>query len=160
MTRRASFLAAGVVALALGACAPTPNRTAIPLGSPMSAGQLPYGTWRVSGYRFVGVSGMSRNDADGWIGRTASFSRTTAGFPPDVCAAPDYAVSSVTLADLAADYRVRPSDLGIAGATVQVVEVRCQDAWSGPGNRLLVLSPGHIVCVWDGVFFDLTRAAP
>jgi hypothetical protein len=156
--RRRSAAALGVAALlALGACTPPPPRTAIPVASPLAGRELPLGRWRVVGHHAAGVSALSPREADAWIGREAVYTRATAGFAPDTCLGPRYITSTISLSELAAGFRVRPEDLQIAAANVQVIDVRCGSGWSAPGNRLVVITPNRLVTFWDGMMFELAR---
>ena len=153
------FKTVGLLALAViaGACAPTPHRTAIPVASPLAAAQVPFGAWRVVGHYAVGVSAMTREEADRWLGREVRYSRAAAGFAPDTCLAPSYVTNTLTLSELAADYHARPEDLRITAARVQVIDVRCGGGWAGPGNRLIVLGSNRLLTSWDGRMLELAR---
>jgi len=157
MMQGRSWFALGVLALVSG-CATTPPRTATPVDAPLRTADLALGNWRVVSNRYVGVSALSRPEAAAWTGREARYSRTAAGFAPDTCGAPVYASRFVDVADVAADFHVRPSDLPFPGTRVQVVDVTCVDpSWTGPGARLYVLGPMRLITAWDGVFFELSR---
>jgi hypothetical protein len=145
-----------VALLALAACAPPPPRTAIPVASPLAGRELPLGRWRVVGHHAAGVSALSPREADAWLGREAVYTRASAGLAPDTCLGPRYVPSTMTLAELAADFRVRPEDLQIAATNLQVIDVRC-GGWVAPGNRLVVITPNRLVTFWDGMMFELAR---
>jgi hypothetical protein len=138
-------------------CATGPPRTLFPIAPPLGVAPLPIGAWRIVSYRFVGVSALSPGEAGAWIGRLVLYAHAMAGLPPDTCAAPGYASSVVNVADVAADYHMRLRELGFPRARVQLIEVRCDNGWRGPGGRVYVLGANRLVTVWDGVFFDMAR---
>jgi len=154
--RRGFALALALLAAAPG-CATGPPHAAFPIMPPIGAQQLPIGAWRVVSYRFVGVTTLSPQEAGAWIGRLALYGHTIAGLPPDTCASPGYTSSVVNVADVAADYHMRLRELGFPRTRVQLIEVRCDNGWNGPGARLYVLGPNRLVTVWNGAFFDLER---
>jgi uncharacterized membrane protein len=114
------------------------------------------GNWHVVGHHAPGIAAMSAQEADGWVGRKARFSRSIAQFGKNACPSPTYETRNLTDQAFAQEFRVQSTDLGLR-SPIQMVEVRCAGSWDGPGNRLLVKGPNELLTLWDGVFFELRR---
>src|SRR5262245_32316217 len=119
-----------------------------------------HGDWRVVLFTAPGVSALRPTEAAGWIGTVATYETHRAVFGRETCAAPSYATRTMTPDEFAAEYRVRPADVGLGGESVSQITVTCPTAWSNLGSVLLVKSRDALFTVWDGVFFELERRTP
>ena len=122
-----------------------------------------FGTWRVTGSICPTNCAMSRTEADAWRGRTARYQPSLARFAHHSCWSPRYSAGYWT-----ADGRyggARLWQFGVTGDSVLVIEVQCRDQrqvgldprWQVPGAFLIVKDRDHLLMVWEGVFFELTR---
>jgi hypothetical protein len=116
------------------------------------------GTWEVVGHVEPGISAMSKTEADSWLGKKARYENAIAEFGSERCTAPSYTKKLVDAKSYFLDeFRVQASQLGITTNEIAVVEVKCNDAdWTAPGS-LLFRGQDHVLTVWDGVFFKLSR---
>ena len=122
-----------------------------------------FGQWRVTGTIYIGESAMSRAEAESWRGRVASYGKTHAQFAEHACDRPRYGVGYWPASGLYGGARLR--DLGIADDSAMVVEVRCptqpqtgsDPRWQVPGAFLIVKDRDHLLMVWQGLYFELTR---
>ena len=130
--------------------------TATPAQSvPSSVG----GAWKVVRWSAPGISGMRDGVADSWVGRAARFEAKLVEFGPERCEAPSYGPKSVEAENYFIEgFRIYPKELGITAKVVSVVEISCRGKqWDAPGSLLIIKDNDHLVTVWDGVFFELTR---
>jgi hypothetical protein len=106
---------------------------------------------------------MSPSEADTWRGRTAIYEASLARFADDSCDRPRYAVSYWSANGLYGGARLM--DLGIIADSVMTIAVGCptqpttgsDPRWRAPGAFLIVKDRDHLLTVFDGVFFELTR---
>jgi hypothetical protein len=107
---------------------------------------------------------MTEQQAADWHGRALRYGLGLAICGDDSCRAPGYRTSSVSVDSLFAEgFRLRPGQLGLSGgegARVTLTEVLCSgQRWTAPGATRLWLASDHAFTWWDGVFFELKRAA-
>ncbi|PYS47588.1 MAG: hypothetical protein DMG13_27485 [Acidobacteria bacterium] len=116
------------------------------------------GTWEVVGHVEPGISAMSNVEADSWLRKKARYENAIAEFGSERCTAPSYTKKLVNAKSYFMDeFRIQASQLGITTNEIAVVEVKCSDAdWTAPGS-LLLKDQSHLLTVWDGVFFKLSR---
>ena len=106
---------------------------------------------------------MSPGEASAWRGRTATYEGSKARFADKSCRSPRYSVGYWP-----ADGRYGGAsfaDIGLTGNSAMVIEVRCPSQpqtgsdprWQAPGAFLIVKDRDHLLMVWEGVFFELTR---
>ena len=148
-------LARGVwLAAVAAACASEP-------GDP---GGAVFGAWRVTGSACPARCAISPGEAASWRGRAAGYSESVAHFADNTCDRPRYEVAYWPAGD-AVYGGARLGDLGIRGDSAMVVEVRCppleragsDPRWDVPGGFLIVKDHEHMLMVWEGVYFELTR---
>lgn len=118
-----------------------------------------FGRWEVIGFDMPGFHALSAEESEALVGTEASFSATEARFGERGCRPPAYEERDVGLADFGIEYRVDPALLDLSDP-VQVVDVGCASAWSGPGSILILRADGSLLTVWEGVFFELARVDP
>lgn len=117
-----------------------------------------YGDWEIVGHRAPGISAMSPEEAERWVGGKASYSDSMATFTDESCDSPSYRSSSVTKEHLFQEYRVNPEALGIESTRITIVEVLCKgEDWVAPGSVLVRKDQNTFFTPWDGVFFELER---
>ena len=125
--------------------------------------QAVFGTWRVTGSICPTDCAMTRAEADAWRGRTATYQRSLARFADHSCASPHYHA-----AYWPADGRyggARLWQFGVTGDSALVIEVQCRaqrqagsdPRWQVPGAFLIARDRDHMLMVWEGVYFELTR---
>lgn len=125
--------------------------------------QTAFGNWRVTGSRCPTECAMSRPEADAWRGRTATYEDSAVRFADTSCKGPRYSVGYWPATGLYGGARL--ADLGVTADSVLVIEVRCpaqrrtgsDPRWQVPGSFLLVKDRDHLLAIWEGVFFELTR---
>jgi hypothetical protein len=116
------------------------------------------GNWRVVGYKFMPISAMSNDKARIWLDRRAVYNATTAQFFTEKCPDATYVTKKVSADDFVRDYRLKPSDLGIAAGPVEIIEVKCAGhPFAAPGGILIKRADGRMLTLWDGVFFILQK---
>lgn len=131
--------------------------------APGTAQRAVYGQWQVTGAKCPTECTLGQAELASWQGRIATYSDTLAGFAGHVCRSPRYAPGFWPGSGLYGGARL--VDLGIAGDSVMVVEVRClaepqagaDPRWRAPGAFLIVKDSGHLLMVWEGVYFELTH---
>jgi len=131
--------------LQLGACGTGHSES-----SPM------HGQWTVIGWWTPGISALSQEQAESWVGTRAAYGEALAEFGPKRCRNPDYHQESLTREDFIEHYRVRPETLGVDRTPIPVVHVDCGLAPS-PGQVLILKSPHRMITLWDGAFLEMAR---
>lgn len=122
-----------------------------------------FGNWRVTGSVCPTDCAIGRAEADAWRGRTATYGDSWARFANNSCNDPRYGVGHWPATGLYGGARL--ADIGVAADSVLVIEVRCparpqmgtDPRWQVPGSFLVVKDHDHLLAVWEGVFFELTR---
>jgi hypothetical protein len=122
-----------------------------------------FGQWRVTSSWCPAQCAMTRAEAAAWRGHIATYSDTLARFAEHRCERPRYLVGYWPASGVYGGAHLR--DLGIAGDSAMVVEVRCpaqaqgeaDPRWQVPGAFLVVKDPAHLWMVWGGVYFQLTQ---
>ncbi len=117
------------------------------------------GSWRVSGSRCPGICAMSNAEAGRWRGKVARYTPSVARFGSDSCTTPTYASSRLTGRAFMNDFLTSLKSIGITADSVDVIEIGCHGRWTNPGAFLIIKDRGHILTVWDGVFFEMVRLA-
>lgn len=118
-----------------------------------------YGRWEVIGYDMPGFHALTAEEAQAIVGTEAIFSAAEARFGDRGCRPPAYSDREVDPADFGSEYRLDPALLDLTGS-VQMVEVGCAAAWTGPGSLLILRADGSLLTIWEGVFFELARVDP
>lgn len=115
------------------------------------------GEWHVVGHAAPGISAMSSEEADGWLGTVARFSGDAVRFGRWSCEAPEYAEISFTESDFREGFRISGVALGITEDRVGY-DISCSGAdWVAPGSWIIV-DGERLLTTWDGVFFEMEKA--
>jgi hypothetical protein len=125
--------------------------------------QAAFGSWRVTGSTCPTECAISRVEADAWRGRTARYEESGVRFAEISCKGPRYNVSYWPATGLYGGARL--TDLGITADSVLVIDLQCptqprtgsDPRWQVAGSFLIVKNRDHLLAVWEGVFFELTR---
>ena len=131
--------------------------------TPAGAQRDVYGEWGVTGAKCFAECALRTAELAKWHGRSVTYSDTLAGFDDHVCRRPRYVPSYWLASGVYGGARLL--DLGIPGDSAVIVEVRClaepqgggDPRWRAPGAFLIVKDSGHLLMVWEGVYFELTR---
>lgn len=124
--------------------------------TPATEDSAALGTWVVTGHAMPGISAMSTEEADAWLGKVATYTASRASFAGEFCELPRYESSVVQAEVFLTDFRVPPESLGLGQETIDLVRVHCRDSeWVAPGAVLFMLDDSRALTVWDGVFFSL-----
>lgn len=123
-----------------------------------------FGHWRVSGSSCSAQGcALTRAQADAWRGRPALYSDSLVRIGGTVCRRPRYNVAYWPSTGVYGGSRLE--DFGIRGDSALVVQVECpakprsepDPRWQVWGAFLLVKDSDHLLVLWEGVFFELTR---
>lgn len=154
-----------VLALVLGSGMGCLQASETPVASPSdpepaadSAEPSVFGAWRVVAHHAPGISAMSGEQADAWIGRAARYEEGAATFGEEQCDEATYSVESADEDTFYSDFGVALSGIGADSSSVSVFDVQCEgESWTAPGSTLIVESSERAWTLWDGVFFELVR---
>ena len=114
------------------------------------------GSWIVIDHKAPGISAMSKEEADSWVGKMAEYTIEKASFDGKECAPPIYKPRAMRTDEFYAGFRAAPESLGYEGGSIDVVEVYCGGSqWMNPGGMLIRVGGNKLFLVWDGVFFHL-----
>lgn len=115
-----------------------------------------FGTWKITAYYMPGVSAMSDEEAEGYIGKTCMYSADVFNGDGEVTDYPDYQEFEQTADDFAAGYnnKVTLESIGIGSTAVKGVNVSNA---LGFGCYFLVKDEKTILIMWDGVFFEAEK---
>jgi hypothetical protein len=119
--------------------------------------QAVFGKWRVTSATCPNVCAMSLTEAEAWRGRTATYSPTLARFGTDSCDSPKYNTGTWGQSVFIGGFRMPASRFGIMADSTTVVDIWCPERLRVPGGFLLVKDARHLLMVWDGIVFELTR---
>lgn len=135
------------------------------IARPVSAQLAVFGQWRVTGSLCApGGCALSRAEVASWHGQLATYSDTLARFAEHSCSRPRYSVAYWPANGLYGGATF--AALGLVGDSAMVVEISCVDplplgsgneGWQVAGGFLIVKDASHLLAVWEGVFFELTR---
>ena len=117
------------------------------------------GSWQVVSSRCPGVCAMSAAESAEWHGTIARYTASVARFGGDSCATPSYSRRRLTDREFIRGFRTSLRSIGITANSVDVIEVGCNGRGTKPGSFLIIKDPGHILTVWDGVFFEMVPLA-
>ncbi len=119
---------------------------------------FPAGKWIIVGHLAPGISAMSAEEAESWLGKVAEYTPRQASFDGDVCDSPTYESSIIQPDDFLLDFRVQPESLGYGEGSIEMVRVYCAGHdWIAPGSTLIRLGEDKWFLFWDGVFFLLQK---
>jgi hypothetical protein len=122
-----------------------------------------FGNWRVSSSMCPSECAMSPAEASAWRGRSATYENSVARFAGNSCQHPRYNVDHWPANGRYGGTRL--ADVGVTGDSALVIEVQCPSQsqtrsdprWQVPGAFLIVKDHNHLLAIWEGVFFELTR---
>ena len=122
-----------------------------------------FGRWHVTQATCPDRCAMTSRQWNAWWGKSAVYTKSTARFGDSACTAPVYNVSRWPASGIYGGARLK--DFGIRAASTLVIEIRCPSVprtssdprWQVPGAFLIVKDSSHLLTVWEGVFFELTR---
>lgn len=113
-----------------------------------------FGTWKITAYHMPGVSAISDTEAEGYIGKTCTYSADVFNGDGEVTDYPDYQEFEQTADDFTAAYKIALESIGITSETVKGVNVSNA---LGFGCNFLIKDEKTILITWDGVFFEAER---
>jgi hypothetical protein len=117
--------------------------------------RLVHGDWQVVDFEQLGITALSPEEADDWLGTGAYFADSLATFGTYRCPYPTYRSDTTSAQAFYEGYRVDPSALGFGDTIVSTV-LRCPSRLAWPGSRLYHRG-SELVASWDGTFFVLHR---
>lgn len=114
-----------------------------------------YGTWKITRYYMPGITAMSKDEADGYVGMVLEYSADTFTYNGHANSDPDYSETEVTAEEFAANYGGATFDsLGITSASVKQVDISNAD---DPGRSFFVKDANTLLINKDGVFFEAEK---
>ncbi len=124
-----------------------------------------FGHWHVTKATCPSKCALTRRQSDSWRGRSASYDELAARFGRAKCERPYYRVSYWPASGVYGGARL--IDFGIRADSAQVVDIECPSQrhppsdprWQVPGGFLIVKDSNHVITIWEGVFFEMTRSA-
>lgn len=114
-----------------------------------------YGTWKITRYYMPGITAMSKDEADGYVGMVLEYSTNTFTYNGHANGDPDYSETEVTAEEFAANYGGATFDsLGITSVSVKQVDISNADdlGWS-----FFVKDANTLLINRDGVFFEAEK---
>lgn len=114
-----------------------------------------YGTWKITRYYMPGITAMSKDEADGYVGMVLEYSADTFTYNGHANGEPDYSETEVTADEFAGNYGGATFDsLGITSASVKQVDISNAD---DPGWTFFVKDANTLLINKDGVFFEAEK---
>jgi len=114
-----------------------------------------YGTWKVTAYYIPGISAMSAEDAEGYIGKTCEYSEDVFNGDGEVTDGPDYQEFECTAADFSASYKGAAFE-AVGITTDSVKQVNVSNSYDF-GCNFYVKDANTILITQDGAFFEAVR---
>lgn len=114
-----------------------------------------YGTWKITRYYMPGITAMSKDEADGYVGMVLEYSTDTFTYNGHANSDPDYSETEVTAEEFAANYGGATFDsLGITSVSAEQVDISNADdlGWS-----FFVKDANTLLINRDGVFFEAEK---
>lgn len=114
-----------------------------------------YGTWKITRYYMPGITAMSKDEADGYVGMVLEYSTDTFTYNGHANSDPDYSETEVTAEEFAANYGGATFDsLGITSVSAKRVDISNAD---DPGWSFFVKDANTLLINKDGVFFEAEK---
>lgn len=114
-----------------------------------------YGTWKITRYYMPGITAMSKDEADGYVGMVLTYSTDAFVYNGNANDNPDYQEHELTAEEFASNYGGATFDsLGITSASVKQVDISNADdlGWS-----FFVKDDNTLLINKDGVFFEAEK---
>ncbi|MBD3896293.1 hypothetical protein IEI94_10565 [Halomonas sp. ML-15] len=118
------------------------------------------GEWRVVDFHQPGVSAMSAEQADSWLGARLRISDDWLALGEHYCESLTHIGEVLPVNQVRNDFQLQEGDLEPLEGREQVARHRldCDDGdWATLGGTLLMLSDTRALAPWDGVLFELER---
>ncbi|MDR5906783.1 hypothetical protein [Franzmannia qiaohouensis] len=118
------------------------------------------GEWRLVDFHQPGVSAMSEEQADSWLGARLRISDDWFALGEHYCESLTHIGEVLPVNQVRDDFRLQAGDLAPFEGREQVARHRldCEDGeWPTLGGTLLMLDDTRALAPWDGVFFELER---
>lgn len=114
-----------------------------------------YGTWKITRYYMPGMTAVSKDEADGYVGMVLEYSADTFIYNGHANDAPVYSENEVTAEEFASNYGGATFDsLGITSASVKQVDISNADDL---GCGFFVKDANTLLINRDGVFFEAEK---
>lgn len=116
-----------------------------------------YGIYAVTDYWNEGMSAMSDEDAEAYLGMELRYAADTLSWNDQICQSPEYAVSCMSSKDFSQGFNgyLEAKDLGIEGNEVHSVDVGNCDFF---GGSFTIVDEYTIAIPYDGVYFIATKS--
>lgn len=118
------------------------------------------GEWLVVDFHQPGISAMSDEQAEQWLGARLRISDDWFALGEHYCETVAPVGEVLPVNQILDDYRLQEGDLALFDGHDQVAHHRldCDDQeWPGLGSVMLRVSASRALAPWDGVFFELER---
>ncbi|MFC7088805.1 COG3650 family protein [Halomonas salifodinae] len=118
------------------------------------------GEWRVVGHRAPGISALSEEQAEAWLGARLRINAARMALGESFCEGVSHDAESRPVAELLADYRLDGESLPPLAGREEIIRHRlgCDgEPWPSLGGTLLWLGNDRLLAPWEGVFFELER---
>ena len=114
-----------------------------------------YGTWKITRYYMPGITAMSKDEADGYVGMVLTYSTDAFVYNGNANDTPDYQEHELTAEEFAGNYGGATFDsLGITSASVKQVDISNAD---DPSWSFFVKDANTLLINRDGVFFEAEK---
>ncbi len=115
-----------------------------------------YGTWKITNYYASGISAMSKEEMEGYIGKEVEYGEDyfiSDGMKTEL---PEYQVNEITAEEFAVEYNqgMTFATLGITNEWITVVDI---DNSYEAGAHLYIKDKNTIFFSFDGIFFEGKR---
>ncbi|MBF8223636.1 COG3650 family protein [Halomonas sp. 328] len=118
------------------------------------------GEWRVVGHEAPGISALSEEQAEAWLGARLRINTAWMALGETFCEGMTHAAEPRPVGELLADYRLDDGALPPLAGREVVVQHRLDcdgQSWPTLGGTLLWLDEERLLAPWEGVFFMLER---
>jgi len=123
-----------------------------------------FGIWKVSSFKPGSISGISKEEAKKYLGRSVVLEKDSAVFLHDMCInKPQYRIRTANAEEyLYFNYKFPPIELGIDKKEIHILEIYCSDGQinlneDDPFYELIIYKEKYLIDSWDGYFFFLER---
>lgn len=122
-----------------------------------------YGTWKITNYKWAGISSGEDAHPEKRIGTTIFFGSDRAEIIGNSCREPKYTFHHEKNAAnyLIDSYRIYPEDLGIKSSNLNVVDLECAGKknlpGTGPSASIFIITQNLIIYSTDGPYYLLEK---